>query len=59
MRYSTLIEHVQAITTPPRASNPLARCRQIQSDPSLAAEVLTRERLVFAAEGLCCRAFHS
>ncbi|KAI6206540.1 Peroxidase mlt-7 [Aphelenchoides besseyi] len=43
---------------PPRAatnSNPLARCRQIQADPSLAAEVLIRERLVFPAEDLSGR----
>ncbi|CAD5212414.1 unnamed protein product [Bursaphelenchus okinawaensis] len=36
-------------TTAP-ASNPLARCRQIRNDPSLAAEVLIRERLVFSKE---------
>ncbi|KAI6238936.1 ShKT domain-containing protein [Aphelenchoides fujianensis] len=38
---------------PPRpapSSNPLARCRQIQADPSLAAEVLIRENLVFPKE---------
>lgn len=39
---------------PPRpagSTNPLERCRQIQADPSLAAEVMLRENLVFAAEG--------
>ncbi|KAI1731361.1 heme peroxidase domain-containing protein [Ditylenchus destructor] len=38
---------------PPRpagSTNPLERCRQIQADPSLAAEVMLRENLVFAAE---------
>lgn len=48
----TTTRFIQAITSsPPRNTNPLARCRQIQSDPSLAAEVLLRERLVFPAEG--------
>ncbi|KAI6230514.1 Peroxidase mlt-7 [Aphelenchoides fujianensis] len=43
---------------PPRpapSSNPLARCRQIQADPSLAAEVLIRENLVFPKEDLSGR----
>lgn len=35
----------------PSSSNPFQRCRQIQSDPSLAAEVLIRERLVSSTEG--------
>ncbi|KAI6183365.1 ShKT domain-containing protein [Aphelenchoides bicaudatus] len=54
----TTTRFIQAVTTPPRvapSNNPLARCRQIQSDPSLAAEVLLRERLVFAAEDLSGR----
>lgn len=49
----TTTRFIQAVTAPPPPANnnPLARCRQIQSDPSLAAEVLIRERLIFAAEG--------
>uniref|UniRef100_A0AC34R5A6 ShKT domain-containing protein n=1 Tax=Panagrolaimus sp. JU765 TaxID=591449 RepID=A0AC34R5A6_9BILA len=35
---------------PPRNGSPLARCAQIRNDPSLAAEVLLRERLVFPTE---------
>jgi peroxidase len=36
---------------PPRtATNPLDRCRQIRADPSVAAEVLLREKLVFPVE---------
>ena len=33
------------------SNDPLARCRQVRSDPSVAAEVLLRERLVFPVEG--------
>uniref|UniRef100_A0A7E5A1T8 ShKT domain-containing protein n=1 Tax=Panagrellus redivivus TaxID=6233 RepID=A0A7E5A1T8_PANRE len=36
---------------PPAPGSALARCRQIQADPSLAAEVLLREKLVFPTEG--------
>jgi peroxidase len=35
---------------PQTASSPLDRCRQIRADPSVAAEVLLREKLVFAVE---------
>lgn len=52
-------QQIRTTTSAPRLSpslnpslNPLQRCKQIQSDPSLAAEVLIRERLVFATEGL-------
>lgn len=52
-------QQIRTTTPVPRLSpslnpslNPLQRCKQIQSDPSLAAEVLIRERLVFATEGL-------
>jgi hypothetical protein len=41
--------------TTQRAFSQIERCRQLQADPSNAAEVLLRERLVIATEGYSCK----
>ncbi|VDN23736.1 unnamed protein product, partial [Gongylonema pulchrum] len=50
---STITKTIHAHTTAPTTTkklSALARCKQIQADPSLAAEILLRERLIFPVE---------
>lgn len=51
----TTFSFTTPFTTQQPSSNPLGRCRQIRNDPSLASEVLLRERLIFPKEDISGR----